>query len=314
MTTPEDPPLDANKLRQFLAVFEAGHIGRAAEALGITQQATSKAVAQLEAHLQVRLFERGAFGVVPTAAGELLAQRGRLAIAELAMAQAEIQAWRGARHGEVRIGVGLGFAGRLMAQAVARFRRAFPEVHLSATVESSAMLFPMLLRGELEFAISAPPSWMRVDPELRQEPLFGDRDGLIAGRGHPLARRAQVALSDVREYPWIVSAQLAEGWQHLCRRFAAEGLEPPRELLRTDSIALARELMLSDQFLCLVSRESVQRDLEQRTLVALDAAWPIEPRSAFLTWRRRHRPSTVVAHLAQTLREVCAESLAARTG
>jgi DNA-binding transcriptional LysR family regulator len=304
----EHPPLDAHKLRQFLAVVDAGHIGRAAEALGISQQAASKAVAQLEAQLSVRLLERGPFGVRPTAAGRLLAQRGQLAMTELAMAQAEIEAWRGARLGEVKVGVGLGFTGRLMPTAIARFRRTFAGVHISAVVESSAALFPMLLRGELDFVVSAPPAWLAVDPELRQELLFVDRDLLVAGARHPLAaRRARGALADLREYPWIVSAQLTDVWLHLCRRFAAEGLEPPKELVRTDSIALARELMLHDRFLCLVARDAVARDLDARLLVALPSEWALDPRKAFLTWRRKHRPQPTVAHLMQQVREVCAE-------
>jgi LysR family transcriptional regulator, regulator for genes of the gallate degradation pathway len=276
-------PLDAHKLRQFLAVVDNGHIGRAAEALGISQQAASKAVAQLEAQLEVRLLERGAFGVRPTPAGQLLAQRGRLAMAELAMAQAEIDAWRGARAGELRVGVGLGFTGQLMPAAIARFRRAHPGVHISAVVESSAMLFPMLLRGELEFVVSAPPAWVSVDPELRQEPLFAERD--------------------LHEYPWILSAQLTEVWQRLCRQFAAESLEPPKELLRTDSIALARELMMEDHYLCVVSRDTVARDLGARSLVALALETPIEPRTAFLTWRRKHRPQPNAA-VARGLRRL----------
>jgi LysR family transcriptional regulator, regulator for genes of the gallate degradation pathway len=299
-------PLDAHKLRQFLAVVDNGHIGRAAEALGISQQAASKAVAQLEAQLEVRLLERGAFGVRPTPAGQLLAQRGRLAMAELAMAQAEIDAWRGARAGELRVGVGLGFTGQLMPAAIARFRRAHPGVHISAVVESSAMLFPMLLRGELEFVVSAPPAWVSVDPELRQEPLFAERDLLVAGARHPLARRTRLGLADLREYPWILSAQLTEVWQRLCRQFAAESLEPPKELLRTDSIALARELMMEDHYLCVVSRDTVARDLGARSLVALALETPIEPRTAFLTWRRKQRPQPNAAALMQQLREVCA--------
>jgi DNA-binding transcriptional LysR family regulator len=303
-----ESPIDANKLRQFLAVIEHGNFGRAAESLGISQQATSKAIAQLEYALRVKLLERSPYGVRPTTIGQMLADRGQLAMSELLTAQAEIEAWRGARIGEVRIGVGLGFVGRIMPKAIQRFREIYPLVHVTAIVESSAVLYPMILRGELDFVVSSPPSWFKADPELKQDKLFTDQDLLIAGRQHPLARKSGVALSDLAIYPWLVSAQIGESWQRFCRQFVSEGLDPPRQLIRTDSIALAKELMFSGDYLCLLSNDTVSRELAEKKLVSINTLWRGDPRPAFVTYRRKGQFTPVVARMVKLLQIVCTET------
>jgi DNA-binding transcriptional LysR family regulator len=300
-----EQPIDANKLRQFLAVVEHSHFGRAAESLGISQQAMSKSVAQLEYTLRVKLLERGPYGVRPTAIGQMLADRGQLAMTELATAQAEIESWRGARIGEVRIGVGLGFVGRFMPTAIRRFREVYPDVHVTAVVESSAILYPMTLKGELDFVVSAPPNWFKTDPELKQDMLFADGDVLIAGWDHPLAKKTSVTLADLARFPWLVSAQIGGEWQRFCRGFVAEGLEPPRQLVRTDSIALAKELMFTGDYLCLLSNDTIARELAEKRLVRIPAPWPSEPRTAYITYRRKAQFTPVVSRMMKMVREVC---------
>jgi DNA-binding transcriptional LysR family regulator len=305
---PTESPIDANKLRQFLAVVEHSHFGRAAASLGISQQAISKAIAQLEYALRIKLLERGQYGVRPTAIGQMLADRGQLAMNELLTAQAEIEAWRGARIGEVRIGVGLGFVGRAMPTAIQQFRAIYPNVHVTAIVESSAVLYPMILRGELDFVVSSPPSWFKADPELRQDNVFTDHDLLIAGRNHPLAKKVGVTLNDLSTYPWIVSQQIGEAWQLFCRQFVSEGLEPPRQLVRTDSIALAKELMFSGDYLCLLSNDTVSRELAAKQLIAINTAWRAEARPAYITYRRKAQFTPAIARMVKLVREVCADS------
>ena len=58
-------------LQCFLAVAQFGSVQRAADSLSITQPAVSKTVAELEAMLGVKLFERGRHGAVPTREGQL---------------------------------------------------------------------------------------------------------------------------------------------------------------------------------------------------------------------------------------------------
>ena len=68
MNSPRGRDLSLRQVRYFLAVVEHGGFTRAAQQLGRTQQAVSKALRLLEADLGVRLLDREAGAPRPTVA------------------------------------------------------------------------------------------------------------------------------------------------------------------------------------------------------------------------------------------------------
>src|SRR5947209_7275862 len=66
------PPIELRHLRYFAAVVEEGTFTAAADRLGMTQPALSRAVRALEREFGSALLRRGQAGVEPTAAGAVL--------------------------------------------------------------------------------------------------------------------------------------------------------------------------------------------------------------------------------------------------
>jgi DNA-binding transcriptional LysR family regulator len=98
-------------MRTFVRIVEAGSFSAAARGLRVGQPAVSKAVAQLEARLGVRLLMRSTHGLSPTEAGQRFYERAKRAIEEAD--EAELAA-RGA---------GAGFTGQLRICAAVTFAR-----------------------------------------------------------------------------------------------------------------------------------------------------------------------------------------------
>src|SRR5919112_1839022 len=67
-------------LRAFVAIADEGTVTRAAARLHVTQPALSRTLAQLEAHLGVRLVERSTHHLELTTAGRLFHHRARAAL------------------------------------------------------------------------------------------------------------------------------------------------------------------------------------------------------------------------------------------
>jgi DNA-binding transcriptional LysR family regulator len=76
-------PLSAADLAAFVATVEASSVHGAADALDLTQSAVTKRLQSLERRAGVELFQRGRFGVRPTAAGRLLYPEAKQALAAL---------------------------------------------------------------------------------------------------------------------------------------------------------------------------------------------------------------------------------------
>ena len=96
---------DLRELRVIVAVAAYPSFSAAARALGITQQAVSRVVANLEAELDVILVVRSTRATELTPAGRLLAERGREVLRLADQLTAEVRRIGTGEEGAIRVGV-----------------------------------------------------------------------------------------------------------------------------------------------------------------------------------------------------------------
>ena len=84
--------IELRPLRQFVAVAEELHFGRAAKRLAMTQPPLTLAVQALERNLGVRLFERSRRSVALTPAGQALLDEARRLLRAASALPAAVQA------------------------------------------------------------------------------------------------------------------------------------------------------------------------------------------------------------------------------
>lgn len=278
--------MDPRKLEHFLAVIEHGQFSLAAGANGVSQQAISKAIAKLEQELDVKLFERSALGVTPTIYAKALESRAQLILAETRLATAELNALSGAKLGTLNLGVGLAAARRIIPRAIRAFRMQRPGVGVSATVDAAGVLYTRLLRGELDIVISPHPEALPIPPQIQSKPLFVDIDKPMVGTKHPLVRAKRLTLSDLLPFPWIAPRHNAAIWFEICKAFAAERLEPPRDVIRTDSIPLAMGLLQTENCIAMLGTETFAEELSEGRIGMLDVADLAIRRPSYIATRR----------------------------
>lgn len=203
MQSDRDPNLTARglqetALRYFLAVVRSGSLSDAAQRLNVTASALSRQIATLEALLDVPLFERRPRGMVPSAAGELLAAHARRAELEAERAVSDIQALRGLRRGRVRIGSSAGFALEFLPQVIVDFRTRYTGLQFHLQVASPAAVSAMVLRGDVDLGLTysrTAEQGLRV-VHRQAAPVLA-----IMRPDHPLARFASVTLAQMQGYP-----------------------------------------------------------------------------------------------------------------
>lgn len=75
--------MDLLDLEYLIALSDCGHFGRAASQRGKNISTVSLRIAKLEVHFGLLLFDRTRSGTIPTAAGQGMIQKARVALAQI---------------------------------------------------------------------------------------------------------------------------------------------------------------------------------------------------------------------------------------
>ncbi|WP_372624136.1 LysR family transcriptional regulator [Falsiroseomonas sp.] len=270
--------MEIRSIDYLLAVAEHGSLSAAAGTLGLSQPALTKALRRLEGEWGATLFERGARGVRPTAAGEAFLRHARNLRATLREASLELDALQRGVAGHVRIGAGPSWQGTLLPEALMAFRRNHPQVRIQVVGGMDADLKARLRAGELDFVLAAVGgSSPDAAPELVQKELLSDRYRVVASLAHPLRARTPIGMAELLDFPWILPPSGTYMVERLQLAFRARGLPAPEPAIETDSQALRFALMRGADYL------SFQAEGHLAALAVPDIR-PLEVEE--LTWRR----------------------------
>ena len=181
-------------------------ISAAAEALGYTQSAVSRQIAAAEAAVDARLFERIGRGVVPTEAGEVLAEHANDVLGALEAAQQAVGRVRQRLEGQLVLGAFPAAMSVLMPRAVARLAHGNPTLRISLHDASTPALIERMRDGLLDLAVVAiGPDLPDYDlSDLRRDVLLSEALRVAVPAAHPLARRSTITVADLRNEPWVV--------------------------------------------------------------------------------------------------------------
>jgi|SRR5579872_4610117 len=151
------PQPTVRQLRTFLAVVEMGNISTAARSLNLTQPAASQQLRELERLLRVRLLERAAGKVQPTAAGMALLEPARRAQAAIDDAVAAVAAHRKGESGRVRLGTGATACIYLLPSILSAVKGRMPGLEIVIATGNSAGMARHVETGELDIALVTLP-------------------------------------------------------------------------------------------------------------------------------------------------------------
>ena len=228
--------LDARRLLTFRAVARMGSFSRAADELALSQPAVSQQVGALERQLGTALLVRGRGGAVPTDSGRLLLEHADAVADRLALADVQLGALVADVRRTLRLGAFPSALASVVPQAITALRALEPELEVAVEEASLSALAEGVRSGRLDVAMAfqdaaAPP---RDHGGLRREVLGEERMLAVLGAGHRLAGRKRIALTDLRDDPWMAPSR--DGLVvEACR---AAGFEPNLVLVVRDPLAV----------------------------------------------------------------------------
>ncbi len=259
-------------LHVLLAIAERGSLIKAADDLSISPPVISKALADLEAALGVRLFDRDRHGSVPTAFGRALINRSVAALDELRQGVKELEFLADPATGEVMIGGLAAMVGGLLPRIVAELRLAHPRLTCNVTqVLTSPGLYDNLRNRTFDLIIGRLPA-QPLDADLASERLFDEPVSIVVGKNSPLARRKKLSIPDLLGEPWVLPQPGTQVGSLVDEIFGAGGGRPTAPVI-CSSVEMYWGLLATGQFIAALPQSLLRFAPQRNAVVEL----PIKP-------------------------------------
>lgn len=296
--------LDSKQLRYFYEIAQQGSVTAASQVLNVAQPALSLHLRRLEEQLGTRLMVRTRSGVVPTEAGQLLAERARHILAEIARTEDDIRSLDGAPAGVVRLGLPGTISALVSLPLIKAARLRYPQITLHIAEAMSGFISGWMREGKIDLAILYHPlqeQGFRSDILLEEELL------ILWAQAWPMPPKA--ALARLQGVPLVLPSR-GNGLRDLIdEAFRAQGASATVGI-EIDSYANIKSLVAEGFGASILPAYAVQAETRMGTICTSRIADPG-------LWRRAHviqptaRPMTrAQSAIAELLPQVVADLVA----
>lgn len=265
----------------FLAVAEEGQVRKAAQRLGISQPAVTKALHRLEKTLGFALFERSVKGMTPTHVAEQFRLRTSALRGALRDAVKEATDLHLGALGLLRVGVSPLYVHQLFVPAFVQLHRQRPAATVRASVHLNDELWRQLRQGELDLTISSLPALLPDDVHTIE--LMRDDLCMVVREGHPLLEHRRLKLADLTDVQWMLPGPDVAARRHVEARLAQAGLPAPRLALQVSNTAGQMRQILRETDLVSLMSASMLDSESGAGLAVLPLAQARVPRAVGIT-------------------------------
>jgi DNA-binding transcriptional LysR family regulator len=187
--------MNLRQIEALRAVIETGTVNRAAERLSISQPAVSKLLNNLERTSGLALFDRRRGRLLPTPEALLLFEETERVFQGMIRLERFAEGIRHLEHGSLRVGVMPALSTGFVQDIVARLIEGQARLPIAIHARSTPKIVEWLVGGHLDVGLTG----HEIDhPELTQSPLCRRRYVCIMPRGHRLAARKTIDLTDFK--------------------------------------------------------------------------------------------------------------------
>jgi DNA-binding transcriptional LysR family regulator len=245
-------------LHILLAVTQFGSMGRASSELGVSQPVISKAIADLEHALRIKLLDRSPQGVEPTMYGRALIRCGMAVFDDLRRGVKEVEFLSDPTAGELRIGCTEPLAAGLISAVIGSLSQKYPRAEFHVVPGDTLSLQNRELRQRnIELAI-VPTTGLVPERDISIEIIFDDFHVIMAGNESKWVRRRKIKLTDLLNETWILPPPNTTSGDYVAETFRHAGFEPPRAHVVSFSIPLHQHMLATGRFVTSLPRSLLQ--------------------------------------------------------
>lgn len=284
------------KLKHVVAVGRYASFSKAGEAVGVTQSAVTKSVAELERKIGYAIFHRTSKGVLPTEDGRDFLDRAARLLSDSNDLLNNRRGGEDAFKGVVRVGVYPGSLEWMVTAALAELIRRHPSVRIEVNTGTTERGLQLLNRGDIDAAFGMVGAF-GVWKEVECAPLAKLHTHCFVRRGHPLLEQPDVTLGDIVRFGMICPSVSAPYLDIAREIYESRGEDPASKIHIADYFPLVRRIVAHSDAIGLVADSVARSALSEKYFTVLQqpivfpsldlglavrAKWPVKPAVKFL--------------------------------
>lgn len=295
------------ELRYLVALSEAGHFRRAADACSVSQPTLSIAIKKLEDELGIELFERARHKVSPTPTGERIVTQARKVLQEINTLVTLAEQGKDPLGSVLSVGAIFTVGPYLFPRLVPRIKQLAPAMPMYIEESYTADLRVKLSRGELDAIFVALPF---NEPEVVTRPLFEEPFVVLLRQDHALAEMQTIDPGELAEHKVMLMGeghcfrdQVLEACPGL-QQSIAEHNTRDHAVVEGSSLETLKHMVASGMGITVLPESAASVALYgDSELVVRPFADPVPSRTIALAWRVSYPRHQAVDVLAQALKD-----------
>jgi len=183
----------------FIAVCDTMNMTSAADTLFMSQSAVSQAIAELERHYDVKLFERLSRKLYLTQAGQKLSSYARHIIRMNAEVENNMKTLRA--NGSIRLGASVTVGAHVLPKLVAAFQKTSPQTDVEVFEDNTERIEDLILHDQIDIGLVEGDT---TSPDILNRPFMDDELVLICGANHRFAKLPFVEPHELETEKFII--------------------------------------------------------------------------------------------------------------
>lgn len=281
---------------------DAQNLHLAAQELNITQPAATKLLKDMEETLDLRLFERHARGVRPTAIGASVVEYARSLMGQLGHFTHDVENKRSGGHGFLSLGAIMGSVPDIVAPAIKEMKQRYPLMTVRVLGDTSDQIMQLLEAHQIEFGVCRYIAAQQSE-QFQFEALGNEHLLFVASPGHPWAQRRKITLPDLLDEMWVMQPLPSPSRVLLEEAFALHSMPRPPRMIECGSMFAALQMLKQTRAVALLSRAVVKESLSTRQITRLRLVQDRQLKEFGLVTRRGAAMSSAAQELADVIRK-----------
>lgn len=279
----------------FMAVVEAGGMNKAAKKLHLSQPSISLAIAELEEHYGVKLFERLSQRLYLTKDGELLLSFSRHILDSYK--QMEDMMNQSVEKTQIQIGCSISIGTCLINDILDEIERVLPKCEFHVKVMNSSEVEQALLTNEIDIGLI---EGFVVDECLTSIPMCKDELLIVCGKKHPFANKKKMTLELLHGQNYV-SRESGSTERNQYEQFLEQnGIELNRIFCSTNTEAI-KNAVIHGRGIAIFSKRMIDKEVEDGRLIIL----PIEDVHMIRDFHFVRHKNKYMSKALQIIQDIC---------